>query len=155
MLRCAFHTNAAVRARPPDAGGFVDSGLKAGDLLLMSMFCWHHADGPLPGCPEPRIAIYSARSSPPTLPAHPPVSRSYCAPLRSPVLSRSLTAGRCCWRADKYRARTAPPACGPGLVSTAAHNALAKIGHGSLLPHHHPLAPAAEAIVTTRLLVSD
>ena len=52
-----------MRARPPDAGGFVDSGLKAGDLLLMSMFCWHHADGPRPGCLEPRIAIYSAMPS--------------------------------------------------------------------------------------------
>ena len=132
----------------------MDSGLKAGDLLLMSMFCWHHADGPRPGCLEPRIAIYSALSPPtPTTACATPVSKSCCGPLRPLVLSRSLTTSRCCWRADKYRARTAPPACGPGLVSTAAHNALAKIGHGSLLPHHHPLAPAPEAIVTTRLLV--
>ena len=112
--------------------------------------------------PTARALAAPSRASPSTVRAAvlphclrtPLVSKSCCGPLCSPVPSRSLTASRCCWRADKYRARTAPPACGPGLVSTAAHNALAKIGHGSLLPHHHPLAPAAEAIVTTRLLVS-
>jgi hypothetical protein len=54
---------------------------------------------------------------------------------------------------NKYRAATAPPACGPNLVSSEAAAAMARLGHPGLLPHH--AADPRRALVAVRLLLVD